>query len=237
MGLGDGGRGEAGFSAGQPHPRSRGDSAGPLASHTRFSRSPLPTQVWFKNRRAQRSRLERRQAQGGYQMAGDAPTDPGAPGTPAPAPESAAAAANPNFPDSPGFYSRPPPPSPAGVLPAPEPGISSHHPATWGPAQGVHVYGPTASTPAPAPAPAPGWPQDPDAPNYCPDPLPVLLPDCARMFSFQELFSKPSSPLKSVSPVDKDDLGSQRFTNLQGRGHPSPQSPADPEGPERTRAL
>ncbi|MXQ92933.1 hypothetical protein E5288_WYG017553 [Bos mutus] len=53
----------------------------------------------------------------------------------------------------------------------------------------------------------------------------------------QELFSKPSSPLKSVSPVDKDDLGSQRFTNLQGRGHPSPQSPADPEGPERTRAL
>ena len=220
MGLGGGGRGEAGFSAGQPHPRYRGDSAGPLASYTPFSRSPLPTQVWFKNRRAQRSRLERQQAQGGYQRAGHEPTDPGAPRTPVPAPESAAAAASPSFPDSPGFYSRPPPPSPAGVLPAPEPGISSHHPATWGPAQGVHVYGPA----APTPAPAPGWPQDPDAPNYCPDPLPVLLPDCV-----QELFSEPSSPLNSVSPVDEDDLGSQRFTN--------PQSPADPEGPERTRAL
>ncbi|XP_045019443.1 retina and anterior neural fold homeobox protein 2-like [Bubalus bubalis] len=164
-------------------------------------------QVWFKNRRAQRSRLERRQTQGGYQRAGHEPTDPGAPRTPAPAPESAAAAASPSFPDSPGFYSRPPPPSPAGVLPAPEPGISSHHPVTWVPAQGVHVYGPAAPTPAPAPA--PGWPQDPDAPNYCPDPLPVLLPDCV-----QELFSEPSSPLNSVSPVDEDDLGSQRFTNL-----------------------
>ena len=156
LGLGGGGRGEAGFSAGQPHPRSRGDSAGPLASHTRFSRSPLPTQVWFKNRRAQRSRLERRQAQGGCWRAGDAPTDPGVPWTPAPAPESAAAAGSPSYSGCPGFYSRPPPPSPAGVLPAPEHGVSSHHPATWGPAQGVHVYGPA----APTPAPAPGWPQD-----------------------------------------------------------------------------
>ncbi|CAM9974246.1 unnamed protein product [Rangifer tarandus platyrhynchus] len=166
-------------------------------------------QVWFKNRRAQRSRLERGQAQGGYRRAGDASTDPGAPRTPAPALESAATAASPSCPGGPGFYSRPPPPSPTEVLPAPEPGVSSCGQATWVPAQGVHVYGPA----APTPAPSPGWPQDPDAPNYCPDPLPVLLPDSALMLS-QDLFSNSSSPLNSVSPVDEDDLGSQRFTNL-----------------------
>lgn len=208
MGLGGGGRGEAGFSAGQPHPRSRGDSAGPLASHTRFSRSPLPTQVWFKNRRAQRSRLERRQAQGGCWRAGDAPTDPGVPWTPAPAPESAAAAANPSYSGCPGFYSRPPPPSPAGVLPAPEPGVSSHHPATWGPAQGVHVYGPA----APTPAPAPGWPQDPYVPIDRPDPLP--LPDCALMFSSQELSSTTSGYQTRDSFEDENDTGPRQFTNL-----------------------
>ncbi|KAI4534745.1 hypothetical protein MG293_015605 [Ovis ammon polii] len=163
-------------------------------------------QVWFKNRRAQRSRLEGQQAQGGYQRAGHAPTDPGAPRTPAPAPESAAAAASPSFPDSPGLYSCLAPPSPAGVLPAPEPGVSSHQAAMWVPAQGVHVYGPA------APSPAPGWPQDPDAPNYRADPL--LLSDCALMFTSQQHFSEPSSPLNSVSPEDEDDLGSQRFMDL-----------------------
>ncbi|XDB60216.1 hypothetical protein AB1E18_013596 [Capra hircus] len=165
-------------------------------------------QVWFKNRRAQRSRLERQQAQGGYQRAGHAPTDPGAPRTPAPAPESAATAASPSFPDSPGLYSCLPPPSPAGVLPAPEPGVSSHQPAMWVPAQGVHVYGPA----APSPAPAPGWPQDPDAPNYRPDPL--LLSDCALMFSSQELSSPTSGHQTGNSFADENDTGPRQFTNL-----------------------
>ena len=210
MGLGGGGRGEAGFSAGQPHPstsRAEAIPGAPRLSHPLLLVPSVPSQVWFKNRRAQRSRLEQ-QAQGGYQRAGHAPTDPGAPRTPAPAPESAAAAASPSFPDSPGLYSCLPPPSPAGVLPAPEPGVSSHQPAMWVPAQGVPGYGPA----APSPAPAPGWPQDPDAPNYRPDPL--LLSDCALMFSSQQHFTEPSSPLNSVSPEDEDDLGSQRFTDL-----------------------
>ncbi|MXQ92935.1 hypothetical protein E5288_WYG017519 [Bos mutus] len=165
-------------------------------------------QVWFKNRRAQRSRLERRQAQGGCWRAGDAPTDPGVPWTPAPAPESAAAAANPSYSGCPGFYSRPPPPSPEGVLPAPEPGVSSHHPATWGPAQGVHVYGPA----APTPAPALGWPQDPYVPIDRPDPLP--LPDCALMFSSQELSSTTSGYQTRDSFEDENDTGPRQFTNL-----------------------
>ncbi|KAG5195904.1 hypothetical protein JEQ12_011540 [Ovis aries] len=163
-------------------------------------------QVWFKNRRAQRSRLEGQQAQGGYQRAGHAPPDPGAPRTPAPAPESAAAAASPSFPDSPGLYSCLPPPSPAGVLPAPEPGVSSHQPAMWVPAQGVHVYGPA------APSPAPGWPQDPYVPNYRPDPL--LVPDCALMFSSQELSSPTSGHQTGNSFADENDTGPRQFTNL-----------------------
>ena len=210
MGPGGEGRGEAGFSAGQPHPPPpiRGDSAAP-ASHTPLL--PVPSAPQGVVQEPPGPAVERRQAEGGCGRAGDAPTDPGAPRTPAPAPESAAAAASPSFPGSPGFYSRAPPPSPTEVLPAPEPGVSSCGLATWVPAQGVHVYGPAAPTPAPAPA--PGWPQDPDAPNYCPDPLSVLLPDCALMLS-QDLFSDSSSPLNSVSPVDEDDSGSQRFTNL-----------------------
>ena len=158
--------------------------------------------------RAQRSRPKRRQAQGGYWRAGDAPTDPGVPWTPAPAPESAAAAASPSYSGCPEFYSRPPPPSPAGVLPAPEPCVSSHHPATWVPAQGVHVYGPA----APTPAPAPGCPQDPYVPIYRPDPLP--LPDCALMFSSQELSSTTSGYQTRDNFEDENDTGPRQFTNL-----------------------
>ncbi|XP_065776749.1 tetrapeptide repeat homeobox protein 2 [Muntiacus reevesi] len=167
-------------------------------------------QVWFKNRRAQRSRLERRQAEGGYRRAGDAPTDPRVPWTPAPALEPAATAASPSFPGGPGFYSSPPPFSPAGVLPAPEPGVSSCDQATWVPAQGVHVYGPA----APTPAPAQGWPQDPYAPNYRPDPLPVLLPDCSLMFSSRELSSPTSGYQTGDSFGDGHDTGPRQFTNL-----------------------
>ncbi|XP_040109766.1 tetra-peptide repeat homeobox protein 1-like [Oryx dammah] len=166
--------------------------------------------VWFKNRRAHRSRLERQQAQGGYQRAGHVPTDPGAPQTPAPALESTATAASPSFPDSPGLYSRLPPPSPAGVLPAPEPGVSSHHLAMWVPAQGVHVYSPAAPTPAPAPA--LGWPQDPYVSNYRPDPL--LLPACGLMFSSQELSSPTSGYQTGDSFADENDTGPRQFTNL-----------------------
>ena len=211
MGLGGGGRGEAGFSAGQPHPstsRAEAIPGAPRLSHPLLLVPSVPSQVWFKNRRAQRSRLERQQAQGGYQRAGHAPTDPGVPRTPAPAPESAAAAASSSFPDSPGLYSCLPPPSPAGVLPAPEPGVSSHQPGMWVPAQGVHVYGPA----APSPGPAPGWPQDPDAPNYRPDPL--LLSDCALMFSSQELSSPTSGHQTGNSFADENDTGPRQFTNL-----------------------
>ncbi|CAM9974109.1 unnamed protein product [Rangifer tarandus platyrhynchus] len=171
----------------------------------------LAARLHLDEHRVQCSRLERRQAEGGYRRASDVPRDPGAPWTPAPALESATAAASPSFPGGPGFYSRPPPPSPAGVLPGPEPGVSSHQPAAWVPAQGVHVYRPAAPTPAPALA--PGWPQDPYAPNYRPDPLPVLLPDCALMFSSQELSSPTSGYQTGDSFGDDHDTGPRQFTN------------------------
>lgn len=103
----------------------------------------------------------------------------------------AAAAARPAFPEDPGFW-RPPPPSPAGMLPAPEPSVSSGGPALWGPAQGARAE--VLAVPAPVPAPAPGWPQDPYDPTFCPGSCPV--PDFTKIFSRQEPPSSPPSGYK-----------------------------------------
>ena len=194
-----------------------GAASEPPASHP-WSCSPVP-QVWFKNRRAKRSRLERL-AKGQGQGAPDAPTDPGAPGpAPAPAPvvvaaaAAAAAAARPAFPEDPGFW-RPPPPSPAGMLPAPEPSVSSGGPALWGAAQGARAE--VLAVPAPVPAPAPGWPQDPYDPTFCPGSCPV--PDFTKIFSRQDPSQEGPPPLMSGhqnrdDSLDENDLG-PGFMNL-----------------------
>ncbi|XP_057566872.1 tetrapeptide repeat homeobox protein 2 [Hippopotamus amphibius kiboko] len=172
---------------------------------TRLSLEEHKVQVWFKNRRAQRSRLERL-AKDRSQRARDAPTDPGGPG-PAPAPvaapapvfavAAAAAAAGPAFPDGPGFCS-PPPPSRAGMLAAPEPSIFSHGPALWAPAPGAQANVPAASAPAPAPV----WPQDPYALNFGPNPFPISV-----IFSRQDPSSPTSGYQTEDSFVDENDLG------------------------------
>lgn len=168
---------------------------------------PLCTQVWFKNRRAQRSRLERL-AKGRSQRARDAPTDPGIPCAPGPAPApviaSAAAVAGPAFPDCPGFRSLPLR-SPAGMLPEPEPSISSHGRAMWAPAQGAQAPVQAASAPAPAPV----WPLDPYAPNFGPDPFPIPV-----IFSRQDPSLPTSGYQTEDSFVDENDLGPGRLLNL-----------------------
>ncbi|XP_064346087.1 tetrapeptide repeat homeobox protein 2 [Camelus dromedarius] len=159
-------------------------------------------QVWFKNRRAKRSRLERL-SKGGDQRACDAP---GAPG--------------PTFPEEPGFRS-PAPPSPAGMLAAPDPGAFGQGPARWAPARGAQAEVPAASAPVPAPAsvpaPAPVWPQDPSAANFCPGPL--SIPDFANIFSYRDPSRGPPSPLmsgyqKDDDSEDENDLGPGRLLSL-----------------------
>ncbi|XP_061028466.1 tetrapeptide repeat homeobox protein 2-like [Eubalaena glacialis] len=172
--------------------------------------------MWFKNRRAQRSRLERL-AKGRSHRARDAPTDPGAPGAPGPAPAPvlaavAAAAAGPAFPDGPGFRS-PPPRSLAGMLPAPEPSISSQGQAMWALAQGAQAPVQAASAPAPPLV----WPLDPYAPNFAPDPFPI--PDFTVVFSPQDPSPGSPSPLMSGSRkrdecVDENDLDPKRLLSL-----------------------
>ncbi|XP_054935243.1 tetrapeptide repeat homeobox protein 2-like [Physeter macrocephalus] len=182
---------------------------------TRLSLEEHKLQVWFKNRRAQRSRLQRL-AKGRSQSARAAPSDPGTPGAPGPAPApvaaAAAAVAGPAFPDGPGFR-RPPPRSPAGTLPAPEPRASSRGRAAWAPAQGARA--PVQAAPAPAPAPA--WPLDPFAPSYGPDPFPI--PDFTVVFSPHAPSPGCPSPLMSGSPkrdesVDENDLDPKRLLSL-----------------------
>lgn len=115
------------------------------------SRTPGPSApIWNDNR----PRADTRGA-------GHAPTDPRSlPGSPPPAPESAAAAAS--------SVSQTALDSTAAFLPQPrgraprqarrlQPPAGHVGPGTGRP----HVYGPA----APSPAPAPGWPQDPDALN------------------------------------------------------------------------
>nr|XP_059856615.1 tetrapeptide repeat homeobox protein 2-like [Delphinus delphis] len=215
LGLEGRGRGEAGFSPGRgsliPGAEASARSLSPLTPPP----GPLSPQMWFKNRRAQRSRLERL-AKGRSQRARDAPMDPGIPCAPGPAPApviaAAAAVAGPAFPDGPGFRS-PPARSPAGMLPAPEPSISSHGRAMWAPAQGAQVPVQAASAPAPAPV----WPLDPYAPNFGPDPFPI--PDFTVVFSPQDPSPGSPSPLMSGSrkrdeSVDENDLDPKRLLNL-----------------------
>ncbi|XP_067576876.1 tetrapeptide repeat homeobox protein 2-like [Pseudorca crassidens] len=182
---------------------------------TRLSLEEHKLQMWFKNRRAQRSRLERL-AKGRSQRARDAPMDPGIPCAPGPPPApviaAAAAVAGPAFPDGPGFRS-PPARSPAGMLPAPEPSIPSHGRAMWAPAQGAQAPVQAASAPAPAPV----WPLDPYAPNFGPDPFPI--PDFTVVFSPQDPSPGSPSPLMSGSrkrdeSVDENDLDPKRLLNL-----------------------
>ncbi|XP_059939082.1 tetrapeptide repeat homeobox protein 2-like [Mesoplodon densirostris] len=206
LGLGGGGGGMASHRDGAAsHPGRRRISA---ASRLLTPRpGPLFPQVWFKNRRAQRSRLQRL-SKGRGQRARDAPTDPGAHGAPGPAPApviaAATAVAGPAFPDGPGFR-RPPLPSPAGMLPAPEPSISSHGPAMWAPAQGAQAPVQAASAPAPAPV----WPLDSYAPNFGPDPFPIPV-----IFSRQDPSFPTSGYQTEESFVDENDLGPGRLLNL-----------------------
>ncbi|XP_066122781.1 tetrapeptide repeat homeobox protein 2-like [Saccopteryx bilineata] len=77
------------------------------------------------------------------------------------------------------------PPSALGVVPAAEPGVSSHSQARWDPAQGAQTMVPV----VPAPAPAPVWPRGSYTSNLSPDPLVTT--------GFTELLEGPSSSFSS----------------------------------------
>lgn len=157
--------------------------------------------MWFKNRRAKCSRLKQlsqRQGQG----PGDASTGHGA---------SDDAAAGPAFPEGPGFCS-PSGPSPAGMLPAPEPSVPSRGPAGWAPAQGLQEVFPAALDQAPAPAPV--WPQDPYTSDFWPDP--VVIFDFEDLFPLQDPSQGSPSPLlskcyKGDDSADENDSAPSSF--------------------------
>ncbi|XP_068849201.1 LOW QUALITY PROTEIN: tetrapeptide repeat homeobox protein 2-like [Capricornis sumatraensis] len=122
-------------------------------------------QVWFKNRRAQRSRLERQQAQGGYQRAGHAPTDPGAPRTP-PRPGICCRSCEPQFPRQPGTLQLPSSPQPRGGAPSARARRLQPPAGHVGPGTGRPRVRPGCSKPGPGPG--PGLASGPRRPELLP---------------------------------------------------------------------
>ncbi|XP_074226936.1 tetrapeptide repeat homeobox protein 2-like [Camelus bactrianus] len=159
-------------------------------------------QVWFKNRRAKRSRLKRLSQARGLGP-GNAHTGHGAPGSPA-------------LPEGPGVCS-PSPPSPARMLPAPEPSVSGHGPARWALAQMGPAQEDVPAAPGPVPAPAPGWPDDPYASDFWPEP--VVIFNFTDLFPTQDPSQRPPSPLfseyqKDSDSADENDSAFRQFLDL-----------------------